>query len=184
MTVANCHLNAICAKELTMLPLELGRKKCTAWEKEKLRFAFKVQMLEFAYKVLKVLAAECVPAKNLALNSPSYCICIWFRIRVRLIAFGGTRCGCVYGNSCRPVDIANWTPFAGRQREGGRRGVGGTHWTWQDDGFGTRFDSVKCKIFSQRFACSHKDSKEGGEGVPGGVSWGAAAGAALSWRRT
>lgn len=54
-----------------MLPLELGRKKCTAWEKEKLRFAFKVQMLEFAYKVL---AAECVPAKYFALNSPSYCI--------------------------------------------------------------------------------------------------------------
>lgn len=65
---------------------------------------------------------------------------------------------------------------------GGKR-----YWTWQDDGFGTRFDSVKCKIFSQRFACSHKDSEEGGEGVEGsarGVSWGAAVGAALSWRRT
>lgn len=75
--------------------------------------------------------------------------------------------------------------LAGREREGGKRGVGGrTHWTWQDDGFGTRFDSVKCKIFSQRFACSHKDSEEGGEGLPGGESWGAAAGAALSWRRT
>lgn len=68
---------------------------------------------------------------------------------------------------------------------------GRTHRTWQDDGFGTRFDSVKCKIFSQRFACSHKDSEEGGEGVEErkegsarGVSWGAAAGAALSWRRT
>lgn len=57
-------------------------------------------------------------------------------------------------------------------REGGREWEGGHIGHGRTTALAHGVDSVKCKIFSQRFACSHKDSEEGGErGRERGREW-------------